>query len=267
MTLPTSRQSELTLEVDVLVIGGGLAGTWAAVAAAREGAAVAIAEKGYCGTSGVTATAGPGHWWVPPDPKLRAEAISRRQSTAFGLGDSEWMERILDTTWRTLPTIAGYYDFSTDDSGAVHYRNLRGPEYMRAMRRLPQDSGVRILDQSPALELLQHSDGSVAGARGLQRQQRREWRARAGAIVLATGGCAFMSRLLGSQTNTGDGHLMAAEAGAELSGMEFCSYHTVSPIFSTMTRSMSYAFATYYGATDSAARLLQPCYNVLNQFR
>jgi len=249
MMPPTLRQSELTLEVDVLVIGGGLAGTWAAVSAAREGASVAIVEKGYCGTSGVTATAGPGHWWVPPDPKLRAEAISRRQSTAFGLADSEWMERILDTTWRTLPTIAGYYDFSTDDSGAVHYRSLRGPEYMRAMRSLAQDNGVRILDQSPALELLLHSDGSVAGARGLRRQQRREWSARAGATVLATGGCAFMSRLLGSQTNTGDGYLMAAEAGAELSGMEFCSYHTVSPTFSTMTRSMSYAFATYLDAS------------------
>jgi succinate dehydrogenase/fumarate reductase flavoprotein subunit len=72
---------------------------------------------------------------------------------------------------------------------------------------------------------------------------------RAGAVVLTTGGCAFMSRLLGSQTNTGDGYLMAAEAGAELSGMEFCSYHTVSPNFSTMTRSMSYAFATYLDAS------------------
>jgi succinate dehydrogenase/fumarate reductase flavoprotein subunit len=248
MTQTTSRQPGLTLEVDVLVIGGGLAGTWAAVAAAREGATVAIAEKGYCGTSGVTATAGPGHWWVPPDPKLRAEAISRRQSTAGGIADSAWMERTIDTTWRTLPTIAGYYDFSTEASGAVHYRSLRGPEYMRAMRHFAQDNGVRILDQSPALELLLHSDGSVAGARGLQRQLRREWTARAGAVVLATGGCAFMSRLLGSQTNTGDGHLMAAEAGAELSGMEFCSYHTVSPIFSTMTRSMSYAFASYFDA-------------------
>jgi succinate dehydrogenase/fumarate reductase flavoprotein subunit len=245
---PRSRQPELTFEVDVLVIGGGLAGTWAAVAAAREGATVALVEKGYCGTSGVTATAGPGHWWVPPDPKLRAEAISRRQSAAFGLADPEWMERVLETTWHTLPTIAGYYDFSTDDSGAVHYRSLRGPEYMRAMRRLAEDSGVRIFDQSPARELMLHSDGSAAGARGLQRQQGRAWRARAGAVVLATGGCAFMSRLLGSQTNTGDGYLMAAEAGAELSGMEFCSYHTVSPIFSTMTRSMSYAFATYFDA-------------------
>ena len=84
---------------------------------------MATAEKGYCGTSGVTATAGPGHWRVPPDPKLlRAEAIGRRFATAFGLADSERMERILDTTWRTLATIAGYYDF---DSAIPRFESWR----------------------------------------------------------------------------------------------------------------------------------------------
>jgi succinate dehydrogenase/fumarate reductase flavoprotein subunit len=235
-----------TTETDVLVIGGGLAGTWAAVSAAREGASVILADKGYCGTSGVTATAGPGHWWVPPDPELRAEAIRHRNELGHGLAEPPWMARILDVTWRTLPTLAGYYDFSRDHTGALQYRGLRGPEYMRAMRQLAEDAGVRVLDQSPALELLLHGDGSVAGARGIHRQRgAQEWTVRAGSVVLATGGCAFMSRLLGSQTNTGDGYLMAAEAGAELSGMEFSSYHTVAPAFSSMTRSMSYVFATY----------------------
>jgi succinate dehydrogenase/fumarate reductase flavoprotein subunit len=41
---------------------------------------------------------------------------------------------------------------------------------------------------------------------------------------------------------------MAAEAGAELSGMEFSSHYTIAPAFSTMARGMSYAYATYYGA-------------------
>ena len=39
---------------------------------------------------------------------------------------------------------------------------------------------------------------------------------------------------------------MAAEAGAELSGMEFTNYYTVALAGTNMTRSMSYAFATYY---------------------
>jgi L-aspartate oxidase len=106
---------------------------------------------------------------------------------------------------------------------------------------------VQILDHSPALELLQHTDGSIAGACGIHRQRPGEWTVRAAGTVLATGGCAFFSHLLGSRTNTGDGYLMAAEAGVQLSGMEFTSQYTVAPAFSTMARSMSYAFANYYG--------------------
>ncbi len=48
-------------ETDVLVIGGGLAGAWAAIGAVRSGASVVLVDKGYFGASGVTATAGPGH--------------------------------------------------------------------------------------------------------------------------------------------------------------------------------------------------------------
>lgn len=238
----------LQLEADVLVLGGGLAGAWAAVAAARRGARVILADKGYCGTSGVTATAGPGHWWVPPDPALRSAAIDKRMATAYGLADPHWMARIIDQTWRTLPTLAGYYAFPKNEAGVTQYRGLRGPEYMRALRQLAQDQGVRILDQSPALELLVHADGAVGGARGQQRQLGTDWQVRAGAVVIATGGCAFLSPLLGANTNTGDGYLMAAEVGAALSGMEFSAYYTVAQAHTSMTRSMSYAFATYYDA-------------------
>lgn len=244
-----SRSSGETLELtaDVLIIGGGLAGTWAASAARRAGASVILADKGYCGTSGVTATAGPGHWWIPPDPpELRDTAIRNRRKTGAGLNDPEWMARILALTWDSLPTLEGFYDFSADENGVKQYRALRGPEYMRALRKLVDSLGVTVLDHSPALELLQCADGSVSGARGIRRQAGGNWQVNAGAVVIATGGTSFLSRLLGSHTNTGDGYLMAAEAGAELSGMEFTTYYTVAPVRSTMTRSMSYAFATYY---------------------
>jgi succinate dehydrogenase/fumarate reductase flavoprotein subunit len=237
-----------TLATDVLVIGGGLAGTWAAIAAAREGARVVLADKGHCGTSGVTATAGPGHWWVPPE--AREEAVADRLKRSLGLGDPEWMRRILDLTWSSLPTLRGYYDFSIDDQGQPFYRGLRGPEYMRAMRRLALDQSVRILDHHPALELLRHGDGSIAGAAGLALRGERPWTIRAGAVVLATGGCAFASRLLGSATNTGDGLLMGVEAGADLSGMEFSNYYTPALAGTNMARSMAYSFARWFDADD-----------------
>ncbi len=236
------------LSCDVLIVGGGLAGTWAAIAAAREGVKVILVDKGYCGTSGVTATAGPGHWWVAPD--AREAAIDKRLATAFGLADARWMARAIDTTWTSLPGLRDYYDFPQNEQGVTQYRGLRGPEYLRGLRRRVLDSGVTILDHHPALELLRDDHGTVVGARGWRRQAGGDWLIRAGAVVLATGGCAFLSRLLGNHSNTGDGYLMAAEAGAELSGMEFSNYYCIAAAGSSMTRSMVYSFGEYFDAAD-----------------
>lgn len=48
----------MTAQSDVLIIGGGIS-AWAAIVAAKAGASAILAEKGYVGTSGVTATGGP----------------------------------------------------------------------------------------------------------------------------------------------------------------------------------------------------------------
>lgn len=71
--------SDILIErCDVLIIGGGMATAWAAIAAAKAGAHTILVDKGYVGTSGVTATAGPNHTWIPPDPVRRREAIEWR---------------------------------------------------------------------------------------------------------------------------------------------------------------------------------------------
>jgi succinate dehydrogenase/fumarate reductase flavoprotein subunit len=247
----------LDLETDVLIIGGGMAACWAAIGAAREGAEVVLVDKGFVGTSGVTATAGPGHWWVPPDPVLREAAIEKRQQSAFGLSESIWAERVLETTWRMLPQLQGYYPFSRDGTGKTHYPGVRGPEYLRALRQCALDLGVRVLDHHPALELLTHTDGTVAGAAGYARLERRPWTIRAGACVLATGGCAFRSGLIGSHTNTGDGYLLGAEAGAELSGMEFSTIYTLSPAWCS-TRTLPYPAARFFDAAGAELDIPPP---------
>jgi len=247
----------IELEADVLVIGGGMAAGWAAIAAARAGAAVVLVDKGFMGTSGVTATGGPNHWWVPPAPGRREAAVEERHARSFGLAERDWMMRIIETTWRTLPELAPYYPFAPDGSGGTYYSGLRGPEYMRGLRRFAGDLGVRILDHFPALELLVHRDGSVAGAAGYARLQRRPWAARARAVIIATGGCAFRSGLIGSDPNTGDGYLMAAEAGAELSGMEFSTAYSLSPAWNS-TRTLPYPAARFFDAAGAELDIPPP---------
>jgi succinate dehydrogenase/fumarate reductase flavoprotein subunit len=235
----------IAIEADVLVIGGGMAACWAAIAAAQQGAQVVLVDKGYVGTSGVTATGGPNHWWVAPEPGRREAAIEEKYQKSFGLAERDWMARIIDETWRHLPTLRGYYAFAGDGRGGTFYSGVRGPEYMRALRHFARDAGVTILDHHPALELLLHSDGSVAGAAGQARLARRAWSARAAAVILATGGCAFRSGLIGSHGNTGDGYLMGVEAGASLSGMEFSTAYSLSPAWNS-TRTLPYFAARFF---------------------
>jgi succinate dehydrogenase/fumarate reductase flavoprotein subunit len=232
---------------DVLVLGGGPAGCWAALCAAEAGASVVLADKGYCGTTGATASAGVGVWYVEPEEEAREQAIQSREAMGGWLVDRRWMHRVLDETYAQVGRLADWgYPFPTDEQGRQVRGALDGPEYMRRMRRQVVRSRVRILDHSPALELLRGEDGQVTGARGVRPQHGDTWTVYAGAVVVATGGCAFLSGGLGCNVLTGDGHLMAAELGADLSGMEFSNAYAISPAFSSVTKTAFYKFATFY---------------------
>ena len=245
---PQVSDDLLSLEADVLVVGGGPAGTWSAWSAAAQGASVVLVDKGYCGTSGATAPSGVGVWYVPPDPTLRAEARASRETMGGNLADRAWMDRVLNQTYENVGRLADWgYPFPIDDEGKPARRSLQGPEYMKLMRKKVRQAGVRILDHSPALELLVDAHG-VAGARGVSRQSGQRWQVKAGAVIIATGGCAFLSKALGCNVLTGDGGLLAAEVGAEMSGMEFSNAYGLSPAFASVTKSAFYRWATFYHA-------------------
>jgi succinate dehydrogenase/fumarate reductase flavoprotein subunit len=85
-----------SLSADVLVVGGGPAGTWAAIKAAQAGADVVLADKGRCGSSGATASVGTGIWYVEDSPERREAAMASREALGGHLADREWMARVMD---------------------------------------------------------------------------------------------------------------------------------------------------------------------------
>ncbi|WP_159886900.1 FAD-dependent oxidoreductase [Paenibacillus puerhi] len=268
----------MKLEADVLVIGGGPAGAWAAWSAARHNARVVLVDKGYLGSSGATAPGGTNLLYLPPDPELREQAVQQRYRESGYLAEPAWIHRVLDQVYESLELVESWgYPFRRDEDGVPLRDHLQGPEYMKLMRRQVARAGVKILDQSPALELLVDEHG-VGGARGVSRLDGGEWEVRAHAVVIATGGCAFLSKGLGCNVLTGDGLLMAAELGAELSGMEFTRQYAPSAAFATNTRGRLLNWATYTSedgtvlqgggprAGDFLPRMLSqgPVYAVLN---
>jgi succinate dehydrogenase/fumarate reductase flavoprotein subunit len=237
------------IRTDVLVIGGGPAACWAALSARESGAQVVLVDKGYCGTSGATAPAGTGVWYVAPDPAARAAAKASREELGGYLADHRWMDRVLDQTYENMHRLAreGRYPFPVDPGTGREIRTgLQGPEYLRRMRIWVRRRGIRIIDHAPALELLLDAAGAVRGAAGHLVHENRDYRVVAGAVVLATGGCAFLSRALGTNVDTGDGALMAAEAGARFSGMEFSNAYGIAVKGSTITKTAYYRYATFF---------------------
>ncbi len=237
----------------MLVIGGGPAGTWAAIKASEAGAEVILADKGYTGASGATASAGTGVWYVDDVPELREAAMAKREKLGAGLTDRDWMSRVLDDTIARMDELARIqrYPFPVDDQGRQIREDLQGPEYMRRQRIRLQRLGVRILDHTPARQLLADRDGTVSGAVAVRRADDAVVRIEAAAVVVATGGCAFQSKTMGCDTDTGDGALMAAEAGAVLSGMEFSNAYALAPKDTSMTKNAYYTWATFYRGDGS----------------
>src|SRR5512139_834730 len=82
---PIRYEQEQTIETDVLVIGGGIAGCWASISAARKkGVKVALVEKAATIRSGA---GGPGgdHWDYPMTCPL------------MNVGPDEQCRRIIDS--------------------------------------------------------------------------------------------------------------------------------------------------------------------------
>lgn len=244
--MPRPQSPAVSTTADVLVLGGGPAAAWTAITARAEGSSVVVADKGWCGTSGVAAASGIGHWFLPPDPAIRARAIADKWAQGGYLSDRRLMAEVIDETWHRLPELVGWrYPFARGEDGEPILATSSGPEYLRTLRRQVKRSGARLFDHSPALELLTDDDGAVVGAAGISRSTGEPWSVRAGAVVLATGGCTWKSNSLGGNVVTGDGALMAAEVGAQLSGMEFSNYYGLVPAGATMDKNGFYGMASF----------------------
>ncbi len=79
-------EKETEVSSDVLVLGGGIAGCWAAIGAARKGASVVLVEKGVTRTSGCGGS-GVDHWHdavTNPACKISPEEFAQAHIENFG---------------------------------------------------------------------------------------------------------------------------------------------------------------------------------------
>ncbi|MBI4528619.1 MAG: FAD-binding protein [Deltaproteobacteria bacterium] len=227
---------------DVLVVGGGLAGTSAAIKARETGARVILVDKGVVARSGVSVfAAGVYSVRFPEDDK----AIWMEEMLKAGeyLNDQYWVEAVLDNVYPVTMQIDRWGEehrvriFEKDENGFIkrksrghiktHHIVVNSLPMMDSMRKIAQLKGVELVERVMATHLIVR-DGRAIGILGLQTMTGELYLLGAKAVILASGGCGLKSVYIGHRNLTGDSQAMAMREGAILRSLEQTGSNTVS---------------------------------------
>jgi len=239
---------------DVLVVGSGIAGLAAALAAAREGDEVTLATK-------ATRPEGASSWWAQG-----GIAVSRDTPEEFkqdimaasdGTADPDAVDVLVENANAAVEDVlleTLEVDFDQNGSGHDFAREAAHSEdrilhvdastgkhiHVPFLNYLDDHGSVEILDDTAALELVRH-EGRVHGA--LLESDGEVKPYFAGSVVLATGGIGDLyPRTTNPDNTTGDGIGMAALAGAEVSDMEYVQFHPTACVLAEDGGSADVAF-------------------------
>jgi succinate dehydrogenase flavoprotein subunit len=232
-------------EADVLVIGSGAAGMYAAIEAARLGASVLLADRSLIGRGGATVmaqmtvavalgTETPDHWTHHYDDTLKAgrglcnESLARllceqgpdciRAMDDWGVG---WARKNGHITQAMAP--------GHDRPRCVYVDFLNtGPAVSKTLRTVVNKIGeIRRAGDLCVVDLMKDGD-AVTGAAALHLSSGAPVIIDAKATIIATGGLTRLYRRNSASANMGgDGYALVLRAGASLTDMEFVQFFPI----------------------------------------
>ncbi|HUT55104.1 MAG TPA: FAD-binding protein [bacterium] len=238
-----ARAMEHTIETDLLIIGSGFAGLWAALAAGGGGVKdITIVDKASVGRSGMSRMcAGATIYRFPQDD---AEAWLRDVAEASHyLSRQDLVAQILDTSYSRYQRLAKWgvkYGGTPWGQSRLPSRGFKllqmsvGPSYQgekgggavcRALLERVNALKVKKLGKTVVTSLLKDK-GRAAGAVGVSRLTGEAVSVKARAVVLAMADCSFRGNYACVDAVTGDGFRLAYDAGARLNNMEFLCVNT-----------------------------------------
>ena len=235
----------LHLSTDVLIVGAGGAGMYAAVAAARNGASVILLDKSLVGRGGATVMAQmtvaaalgqqePDHWTIHLEDTLRAgRGLCNEELSA--LVCEAGPKRILEMeSWGTRWAREGAHIKQEMAPGHsrrrccyVDFLNT-GPAVAATLRRkVSEIPEIRRISNVTVIEILVH-EGRAVGAVALDINEGELVTFQAKAVILAAGGLTKVyERNSASANMAGEAYAMALGAGAELVDMEFVQFFPI----------------------------------------
>ena len=268
------------IETDVLIFGGGGAGSRAAIEAHDRGARVIMAVKGKVGHSGCTPYVGTNAAVGPWGDESDRPEYAMRDLLAHGgfLGNQELVKILAeDSADRILELQEWGADFERSEDGSLAITHAAAHSYgrnvtLRPANPNPQKDGylpgiavmdalrgqlagrdIRIMEDVVLVDLLE-SDGRIVGATAIDCAANEFLAFEAKSTVLATGTYSHVfSHTTVSPFETGDGQAAAYRAGAELIDMENTQYipaRTGLPPGSVLVNADGERFLERYGIDD-----------------
>ena len=241
----------VAIDTDVLVIGTGAAGMYAAIEAARGGARVFMADRSLIGRGGATVMAqmtvaaalgeevpdAPRHHYddtIAAGRGLCDEKLARllceeapaaiRELDAWGVG---WARKTNQITGNHITAITAP---GHDRARCVYVDFINtGPAVSKTLRTvIARNQDIHKAGDICIVDLVADSSGEIAGAVGWHVGGGAAVTIAAKATVLATGGLTRLYRRNSASLNMGgDGYALALRAGAALIDMEFVQFFPI----------------------------------------
>jgi succinate dehydrogenase / fumarate reductase, flavoprotein subunit len=230
---------------DVVIVGGGAAGCYAALELARLNIKSLIVCKGLVGKSGASLFAGNlvvsgellGN--TPDNARNTAEFLIKYHNQF--LIDQEWARKcgqwIANVYYPELEEAGLYFRRHADGgmvtspgmirSVAANVQGNSGVPFMDLRRKQVMRAGIPKIEETAVTALLRRPDGSVCGVFGVNCLSGEYVVVQARAVILATGySDRLHARSTGTREMSADGIGMARRAGASFVNLEMQWWHT-----------------------------------------
>jgi succinate dehydrogenase/fumarate reductase flavoprotein subunit len=198
---------------DVLVIGGGMAGAFAAMNAKEEGAKVILVEKGSVCKSGCTPFArGFSYWDEKTNPRTKEEILDECSLLGEYILNRAYARLALDNSTALYEEIKDWGMFGIQKFGGIIAEKVL-------------DKGIKVIEKTMMTSLIMDGE-RVAGAVGFPLDEdEKAVIINASAVIICTGGSSFKPNGYPINSLTADGDAMAYRIGAEIGGKEFNDTH------------------------------------------
>jgi succinate dehydrogenase/fumarate reductase flavoprotein subunit len=200
-------------ECDVLVIGGGMAGLFAAVKAHDAGSKVILVSKGGLGTSGQTPFAkGYFSYDATKESKSIDEFVAAVSSSAMGTNNETYTRQLAEHSKARQEELKTWGFFSAPICGKSFNKPIK-------------ERGINLIERVTITHLIKE-DGKIAGAAGFDVDNGSLHFFSAKSVILCTGAGGFKPNGFPICDLTHDGTVMAYNIGAKVTGKEWNDGHS-----------------------------------------